>query len=467
MKDLNYLPKRKKCILISPPQLDKSCPRGILSLGTFLESKGYPTAVIPLSYYLNYDSNYSTEKLRSVLSDIITENDPIMIGVSCMTSDFKTCANILKLCKELNESIVTVIGGIHPTFLDEDCIRLKAIDVVVRGEGEWTLLELISALEQETDLNSIQGLTFKHNGQIVRTPDRSLGNLEELPPLNFGLLPDTFVQKALVFGMLSRGCAFNCRFCADKRFWKRVRSFPVGHIIHEMETLSHSYKNPMTALEDNMIYIGSKRFSELCFEIKDRKIPLGQGFYVMSRVDSIIDDQGLKDMDGTGIKYVLVGIESGSQKVLDRMNKKTNPEIIIKGCKKLKESNRNPTSIWILGHPGDNAKESEKSLSFLEYLLERDLLHSAHFTYFIPWPGTQFFDAPEKHDIEILTNEWSTWGYREKDGKRRPLCQLKDFSADEMTRWYYKANEIITKYAAHPDWLVDAGLSLGTNRNKK
>ncbi|HHC24852.1 MAG TPA: B12-binding domain-containing radical SAM protein [Desulfobacterales bacterium] len=464
MKELNHIPKRKKCILISPPELDKSCPRGILSLGTFLESKGYPTAVIPLSYYLDFDAQYSSEKLRSVLGDIIRENDPIMIGVSCMTSDYRTSANILKICKELNETLVTVMGGIHPTFLDEDCIRLPAADIVVRGEGEWTLLELISALENEADLHKINGLTFKENGDIIRTPNRELGNLDELPPLDFGLLPHDFMEQSLVFGMLSRGCAFNCRFCADKRFWKKVRPFPVGHIIHEMETLSRTYNNPMTALEDNMVYIGSKRFSELCTEIKTRKIPLGPGFYVMTRVDSIVDDQGLKDMEGTGIQYVLVGIESGSPNVLKMMNKKTTPEIIIAGCEKLREYNRNPTSIWILGHPGDNAEESERSLELLEHLLMRDLLHSAHFTYFIPWPGTLFFEEPEKHGIEILTKEWSTWGYREKDGKRRPLCQLKDFSADEMTKWYYKANKIITEYSAHPDWLVEAGLSLGTNR---
>jgi anaerobic magnesium-protoporphyrin IX monomethyl ester cyclase len=477
VNELNRIPVKKKMVLISPPEMGISCPRGILSLGTFLESKGYPTAVVALGNYLKeklprsaYKEDVHREKLKSVLADILREHDPKIVGVSCMTTDYYTCAEILKICKELNETIITVMGGIHPTFLDTDCIRQPFTDIVVRGEGEWTLLELVSALENGgfhppyTALHQINGLTFKENGKVIRTPDRELGNLYELPPLDFGLLPDEFVRTSLVFGMMSRGCAFDCHFCADKRFWKRVRYFPIGHIINEMEVLSRSYKNPMTALEDNMVYIGSREFSQVCEEIKTRKIEIAPHFYVMTRVDSIVNDQGLKDMDGTGIQYVLIGIESGSPNVLKMMNKKTTPEIITAGCEKLRKSNRNPTSIWILGHPGDTPAETQRSLEFLEYLLKNDLLHSAHFSYFIPWPGTRFFDDPKKYGIELLSDDWSTWDYRKEGEERRSMCQSKDFSADEMAVCYRKANEIITRYSAHPYWLVEAGLSVGTNR---
>jgi len=453
----------KKIVLISPPELGKYAPRNIWSLATFLESKGYPTAVIPLAYHLGFDPQYSDETLRSVLADILKEHDPNIVGVSSMTSDARSGKKILKICKELNEKIITLMGGVHPTFMEQDCISLPFVDIAVRGEAEWTLWELVRALEKGAfqppygELHQIKGLTFKENGHIVRTPDRELGNLNELPRLDFGLLSDDFLRKCNIMGMMSRGCAFNCNFCADKRFWKTVRHLPVSHTLHEMEVLSSKYNNPMTNIEDNMVYIGSPQFSEVCAEIKKRKIRLRDNFYVLTRVDMIVDDQGLKDMEGTGIETVVLGIESGSPNVLKMMNKKTSPEAIISGCQKLRKYGVKPIGIWMIGHPGDNPEETERSIALLNYLLDNDLMSAAHFTYFIPWPGTCFFDEPEKYGIEILTDNWSTWDYYEENGIRRPIFQLKDFSADDMTKYYYKAYDILTKRSAMPFWFK-AGL---------
>jgi len=458
MNPLNSFSKKKKCILISPPENGKCCTRGVLSLASFLESKGYPAGVVPLAESMRVE-DISSEKIEAVLSDVIRENDPLMIGVSCLTADYHTCKDVLRICKQLNENIVTLMGGIHPTFLDQDCIALPFVDIVVRGEGEWTLLELIQALENGGfhppygELHRIKGITFKENGQVIRTPERPLGDLNELPPLNFGLLRYEFVREAYSYGMMSRGCAFNCTFCADNRFWKGVRRFPVSRIIHEMETLEQVYKSPMVAIEDNMVYLGSEQFSELCREIKQRKITLGPQFYVLTRTDCIIDSQGMKDMEGSGIRNVVLGIETGSPKVLKMMNKKTSPETIISGCEKLTKYGLISIGLWMIGHPGDSAEESEHSLELLRHLLDKGFLSKANFSYFTPWPGTRFFEDMEVFGIEILKPEWSDWNFRSKTGgKREPVCQLKGFSAEEMEVCYKKAQKIIDQYSARPFW---------------
>ena len=453
MKELNRISKRKKCVLISPPENGKCCTRGILSIAAFLEAKGYPTAVVPLAYDMGIE-DMSPEKIESVLADVIREHDPLTIGVSCLTCDYRTCKEILKISKQLNENIVTLMGGIHATLMDEDCIRLPFTDIVIRGEGEWTMLELISALENGSDLHKVRGLTFKEKDKVIQTPDRPLGDLNELPLMDFGLLPYEFVQNSYAYGMLSRGCAFNCNFCADNRFWQKVRRFPTSRVIHEMETLEHFYKSPMVAIEDNMVYIGSRQFSELCTEIKKRKITLGPQFYVLTRADSVvIEEQGIRDMEGTGIEYVILGIESGSPKVLKMMNKKTTPQQILAGCEKLRKYDLSPIGLWMIGHPGDTPEETEHSLKLLDHLLREDLLSAANFSYFIPWPGTCFFDDPEKYGIEVLVEDWSNWNFRLKAGsRRRPICQLKDFPAHEMEACHKAGCEIIDKYSAHPFW---------------
>lgn len=444
-----------KCILISPPSLRCGedihfLPRGILSMASFLEKSGYQTQIIPLSYYLSLKnvSEWSLQDIESVLKNFLHNTKALLVGVGNLsTSDYPTSLEILKICRQLNENIVTAIGGFQVTFMDIECARLPFVDIVARGEGEWTLLELMDALESKKDLEHIRGITFKKNGEIIRNQDRPPGDLNELPPLNFDLLPFEFIQKAYVSSMLTRGCDFNCHFCTEFAFWKKSRPVRMEQVLQEMETMWQVYKNPMKGLNDDMVYIGSERFSDLCNEIKKRKITLHSDFYVFSRVDSV-EEQGLKDIQGTGIRFVWLGIESGSPKVLKMMNKKTSRENIISVCTKLKEYNLNTLGFWIIGHPGDNPTEQELSLELLEYLLKRNLLDKMVVSFFTPYPGTKFFAQPEKYGIEILTTKWSDWV--------DPIhtCQLKDFSSEEMDLCYQKYMDVIAR--EKPDVLFNS-----------
>jgi radical SAM superfamily enzyme YgiQ (UPF0313 family) len=429
----------KKCLLITTPLVNKTLSRGALSMASYLESKGYPTGIIPLSYYLGFKKDWSHIEVRSILENIFQDCDPIFVGVSNQfTGDYTTCLEILKTCKQINKNLITVIGGVHVTFLDKECLESPDVDIVVRGEGEWTLLELIGALEKGTDLESIHGISFIKNGEFIRTADRSLGDLNELPPLDFNLLPADFVKQVFVHGMMNRGCDFNCSFCGESAFWKKRRSFPVQRVIEEMETLDRVYGNPMCALDDSMGYIGSKPFAELCQEIRTRRIRLHRNFYIMSRVDSF-DERDLKNLEGTGIRYVQLGIESASPKVLKMMNKKTSREKIIDCCVRLRKNGLEPYGLWMIGHPGDNPVEAEFSLNTLEYLLQNDLLGKVEISIFAPCPGTKFFAQPEKYGIEILTKDWSKWHQYYID---KPVCQLKEFPAEEIIKFYKKAHLI-------------------------
>lgn len=429
---------KKKCLLLSVPAADRILPRGILSIASFLEIRGYPTEVIPLAYYLNFRNDWSYQDIEKILDDFIRLNEPVAIGVSCqITAYYPICVEILKICKQLRDDIVTVIGGPFATFMDKECITSPFIDVVVRGEGEWTMLELMSSVERKTELHKVNGITFKDKNEIFQTPDRILGDLNELPNLNFGILPFEFVQKAEVYGMLSRGCAFHCSFCSESIFWKKLRTFSSEIFIQEIKLLYRTYKNYMAAIGDSMVYIGSERFSEVCAEIKKQKIPVRPDFHALSRVDTI-NEQGLNDIRETGIQTVCMGIESGSPKVLKMMNKKISREQIISTCGKLRENNLKPLGFWMIGHPGDNPEEAECSFEFFRELLQKELLWAAHVCIFDPDVGTPFFQQPEKYGIQILTYDWTQWSQDDK-----AICQLEDFSAADILKYYRKAVELI------------------------
>ena len=207
---------KKKCLLISPPGEINIFPRGIMEIATFLNLKGCPTSVLPLSHYLR--KNYPTDKSRFIIGEIdqrefyhiiedaIKKVDPMVVGVSnSYTKDFTNCIEIIKICKQIDSRIITVMGGSHVTFCDEESLRTPELDIVVRGEGEWVMLNILRAMEERRDISDIRGITLRKNGRIQRNPPESFGNLKALPPVDFGLLPQEFVQRASINGILHRG----------------------------------------------------------------------------------------------------------------------------------------------------------------------------------------------------------------------------------------------------------------------
>ena len=422
-----------------------------MSIATFLRQNDISIQIVPLAFHLGFNKNWSPDELRAVVLEQLKGRDPILVGVSNQfTGDFPVCLEILKTCKEYDGNFKTVIGGSHVSFLDAESLESPYVDIVVRGEGEWTMLDLVRTMEDRGDLQNVKGITFKLDNEVIRNPGRAPGDLSELPPLDFSLLPSEFVRDIFIHGMLSRGCDFKCNFCGESAFWGGRRLVPVSHVAEEMEVLDRAYDNPMSALDDSMEYIGSERFRELCDEIKKRGIRLHKNFYIMSRVDSFSEDD-LKNLDGTGIGYVQLGIESASPKVLKMMNKKIDRQKIIDSCTKLKRQGIKAHGLWMIGHPGDNPDEAQYSLDTLEYLLKNDLMEKVDISVFTPCPGTDFFNNPEKYGIEMLTRDWSSWiqpiFYITNlfGGGYQLVCQLKDFSADEIMHFYKKAHMIVMR----------------------
>lgn len=420
-------------------------------MATFLEKKGYSTLVIPLAYHLGFRKEWSFEQLKDVLQECLQGEEPLLIGVSNQfTGDYPACIEIVKACKQINKDITTVIGGVHVTFLDDEALESPYVDIVARGEGEWTLLDLVRTIEKGDSLEKVCGISFMRGEKVFRTPDRLPGNLHELPPLDFSLLPEAFVENVFVHGMLNRGCDFKCSFCGESAFWKRRREIPVKRVVEEMETLARVYENPMCALDDSIGYISSPQFVELCREIREREIELHKNFYIMSRVDSF-HERDLKNLRVTGIQYVELGIESASPKVLKRMNKKIDRGKIIECCVALKKNNLKAHGLWMIGHPGDDPVEAQYSLDTLKYLLKEDLLDKVEISLFTPCPGTDFFAHPEKHGIEILTHDWSKWNQyfipltSLMAGDYEPVVQLKDFPAEKIMKFYKEAHAIVMR----------------------
>jgi radical SAM superfamily enzyme YgiQ (UPF0313 family) len=444
--------------LISPPGELNTLPRGIMEIASFLNKHGLSSSVLPIGYHLQHymadESGYvigdiNKNKLFSVLKDAIEEINPMVIGVSNLyTKDFPNCIDVIKMCKQIDPRVITVMGGQHVSFCDRESLQTPELDIVVRGEGEWVMLNLLKAISEKEDYSGVRGITFKNNGQILRNPSEPLGNLKDIPPIDFGLLPKDFVQKAYIHGVLYRGCAFHCKYCVEKNFWGKPRSYAANKLIQEMKVLEKEYGTQMRGFEESMLNMRSKPFFDLLGNIKENKIRLPTQFYLTIRIDNISDD-GIECMRQTGIRFVCAGIENFSARVLKMMNKQQNLEAVLSGCETLKKNGVWVNAYWLIGHPGDNMKEADYTFFKFKEFLEMGLFKSGHAFIFVPYPGTEYFANPEQYGIKISSYDWKDW----RRWTKAPASCLNDFSSSEIVSVYERSIELLDYYRTLNDYL--------------
>jgi anaerobic magnesium-protoporphyrin IX monomethyl ester cyclase len=413
-------------------------PRGATILASFLEDRGIPAIVIPLSHWIDPSEGAAAVQIRldAVVKDVLVSLSPGAIGISIPFSFLYPDALKIALAvrkRQASCAVPIIAGGPHVTYWDVSCLEESPeIDMVVRGEGEWTTLELLRTLERRGDLNGVAGLTWRDaTGTIHRNRGRHLGDILELPAIDFNLLPHAFCEKMDIFGLVSRGCRFRCHFCQEFRFWGgRVRYHAVDRIINEMQTLENEYDNRHIAIDDSMLDMGTPYFFELCGRL--RKSSLSRPPVFLTRLDTVNED-GLRAMKGASISALKVGVESGSEKVLEKMKKGITPTRMAESLQLVHQAGVEAHAFVMVGHPGDTVQEAEKSIVFVDDLFEKELILSVDPAMYTPYPGTPCFSDPEKHGVTILTMDWDLWRRT-----NRPICRLDDFSASEIFHAFLK-----------------------------
>ena len=444
------LTQRRPFVILVPPVVGGHgplFPRGATAIASYLGAHGIPALVVPLSHYVepHTDTRRRDAIARELVEDLLSTLRPRAVGLSVTFSHlYPAGLRLGRLVREIaGPELPIIIGGPHVTYWDRECLEeAPYIDVVVRGEGEWTALELLRALERGEPLDDIFGLTFRApDGSLRRTRNRKLGDVLELPPVDFDLLPRDFAGRMEVSGVTSRGCAYRCRFCHEFRFWGgAVREYAPERIVDEMRRLN-GLGNRMLGIDDSMLSMQSEYFYRLCEHLSGTPY-LGDDFGFLTRVHTITPD-GVRAMKRARIASVAVGLESGSEVVLKAMNKGVGLEETMAGLRYARDQGGGDVRVsafFIVGHPGDSPSESETTIRFADQLFADDLASYLDVAMFNPYPGTPFFIAPEKHGVEILTMDWERWRRT-----NRPIAQLKDYPASGIYLSYLRMLELMER----------------------
>jgi len=386
-------------------------PLGILYISAVLEKKGIQVKIIPADI-LDIGWHGIKQEVESF--------EPDLIGITSTTENRFQSFKLVRFVKKIYPSALTILGGPHASMAPEDCLaHIPELDIVVKGEGEMTMLELCQALEREKALTAaaeIRGISFKLKDKIISNPPRPpIQDLDSLPFPAFHLIP--FEKYNFLFEvpgqgklpaaniMTSRGCRFNCNFCATPVHWGRtVRTRSPQNVIQEIEFFITNYGVRVIFFFDDTFNANKKRVEELCNLIIKRKLDI---FWKCDVRIDLIDKPLLTKMKEAGLFHLSFGLEAGSERVRNAIiNKKINIDHFHRLIQWCNELNIIPNVFFIFSHPTETWEEAKETIQIIEEYKDKiegsvALLHI--------YPGTPLERTAKK--MNILPEDF-TWTKR-------------------------------------------------------
>ncbi len=363
-------------------------------------------------------SQYTPEKLRHDIDAF----KPEVLGTNSVTMNFLTAASIIREAKQYKPSLITVMGGPHVSFDIENTFnQYPELDIIVIGEGEETLKELLPVIMDKKQWHQIHGVAFRDGKEIIITPQRPLiEDLDTLPLPARHLLPISRYQ-ALGFPVsiiTSRGCPNRCIFCLGRKMvGYKVRHRSPIKVVDEIEHLL-TYGIDRINIADDIFTANKDRVKEFCDEIIKRNLSFGWSAF--SRVNTV-DKDTLQIMHDAGCDSVSFGIESGNPEMLKRVRKGITLDQARNATRYCKEVGILPHASFIVGLPGENHQTLKDTSEFAESL-EIDYGHHM----LAPFPGTTVREEIDKYDLEILAHDWDRYD------ANRAIVRTSALSDDEM-----------------------------------
>lgn len=347
---------------------------------------------------LGYIASAAREKAEVLVVDENVEKldagkiksiNPDVVGISATTPSFNRAAEIIAEIKSINPDAVVILGGVHATFAPEDALA-AGVDIVVRGEGERTFSEIISGVE----LEKIAGISYKNGGIVTHNPPRELiKNLDEIPFPAWEFFP--YRKYGIMSITTSRGCPYSCAYCSATRFWRqRVRLRSAQNVVQELkEILKLSFK--LVRFMDSTFTIDKSRAIEICELIQSEG--LSMRWSCETRCD-YVDEELLAALRSAGCALLCLGVDSASQEVLDKNNRRINVSTMKEAFEKIRQHEIATRAYVTFGFPGESEKSVHETLRFLDEVKPDQILLSLATAY----PGTELARGP----FIDLPREW-------------------------------------------------------------
>lgn len=444
---MNYciIDDNMKITFLNPPQTNSKykflgvvAPSlGIGYMAAVLEENGFEVDVLDASALeLSYDE----------IGEEILKRNPDIVSISALTPTIGVALDSADKIKQVKKDTVVVLGGYHPTFEYESVLAEESVDIVVRGEGEYTMLDLVKTLDNNGDLSNVQGLAFMdyESDELVLTPDRPIiRDLDELPFPAFHLFP---MEKYRIFNVTTniatiittRGCPMQCSFCSSAALHgHKLRRRSYTDVVDEIEYRLKEENIDTIAFMDDTFTLSKKFIRDFCAEIKRRNLKFWWG--CTSRVDTL-DEELLETMKDAGCITIFMGVESADQQMLEKMGKDITVEKTINAFNLARKVGIRSIASCVIGMPEDTKETMKRTIKFVHDLKPNYAL----FSLATPYPGTRFYNETFKKNL-ISIKDWSKFTLID------PVLKTVDCTQEELRSIQKKA---FLKFYLRPMYLI-------------
>lgn len=387
---------------------------GPLYLATVLKREGY-------------DVRVARPKKKE---DFANFRDADIICMSGTTLEYSMNVECAIWTRKHFPDIKILFGGIHATAMHQDVSENGFFDAIGVGEGELIVLDMIRDVERGELKKIYFSNGFIKDLDTIPFPDRTL--IEGNYGRGIFAYRKTYISGGTESLMTSRGCPFNCAFCASNSMWNgKVRYRSVENIVAEIRQIVKSTGTKQFVLFDDNMTLNRKRCLKLCDALKELNIV----WRCLLRADQL-DAEICEAMAGAGCKEILPGIESGDQRVLDFLDKHLNVEEMLEGCKNAKKAGLKIRALFMIGTPGERTDTPELNRDYIQRL-DFDMITLSTF---MPLPGSPIWNDPDEYNCEILSKDFGEYHkdyWVMKDGKKtkrryEPMIHNKILTINQM-----------------------------------
>lgn len=374
---------------------------------------------------------------KKQIADEFQKRKPDIVCISAFSYNRFDGFDLAKLVKETIGAYV-IFGGQHTTFLDKDTLEhIPWIDVIVRGEAEATIVEVLERFQKGKDLKGIKGISYMNKNKFVRNEDREFIEITDIPMPAYDLFPTAEYKYYGIMG--TRGCPYNCNFCGSPQFWKRkLRVRDPMKVVDEIEHLIKTYGKKVVHMKDD-VFTADKQWARAVMEEIERR-KLGIEWECLTRVN-LVDKEILALMKRTGCRLIEYGIETGNEQLMKSISKGIIKSMVINAIKMTREAGINYGTFFMIGHPGETEETLGETFD-LAFQLRGD---TVTFTLTDAIPGTALYDMASKQGYIPKDFSWATEDKRNFSGFPVPRFQNTTLPEARMREY---SRRFIMRFAA-------------------